>query len=577
MNQPSHRSASCCAHRAFVLALAVSTGCMGAATDAPAGPASGNPTPASPNQPAGSGSPSGSGGAGAVAPPTIPAAPGATAGQAPLRRLTAEQYRHTVRDLLGLPDAVAVAALPPDETIAAKFTSNVVRPVRAEDLDRYADAAGRIAAKAAANLGPLVPCPPANGDAACAAKFIETFGRRAYRRPLDRGEVDRLMKVFAAGGAFPNGIRLVLEAVLQSPKFLYLVEPMPAGKAGQIVALDDHALAARLSYFLWNSTPDDALLDAAGKGALGKGEGLVNEAKRLMADRRFADALDGFHLAWLELHDLTGAEKSPQLFPAWNPALKTAMAEETRRFVAHVLGPGGDGKLETLLSARWSFLAGPLYDLYGVPRPGGASEWQRVELPTGQRAGLLTQASLLSSLAREDRTSFVRRGKMVREAFFCQEIPPPPPGVNDSDAEIPASASAKERAEIHRKSPDCAACHAAFDPIGFAFEGYDAIGRFRASADGKPIETTLDLTNTTIDGRFAGIVPLAEKLSGAAEVRSCVARQWLRFALGRLESPGDQIAVDEAARELGASGDMRQMLIRLVAAAPFRHVALEGP
>ena len=569
------------------LSMAIlAVGCVGAPQDGSrGGQSSGSkPTPSDPGQsdPGGGANPGNSAGNGQgnSGNATPPAPAGTNAGVAPLRRLSAEQYRNTVRDLLGLADAVIVTALPPDEAIADKFISNVVRPVAASDLDRYADVATTLAAKAMANLATLVPCAPASGDAACASKFIESFGRRAYRRPLAPAEVQRLEKVYQAGapGGFANGIRLLIEAFLQAPKFLYLVEPVPVGNSGQVVALDDWSVASRLSYFLWNSTPDTALLDAAGKGGLNNPAGVAAEARRLMADPRFQDSVGTFHQAWLDLQDLVGADKDAKLFPTWNPALKTAMAEETRRFVNGALGSDGDGKLSTLLGAKWTFLSGPLYDVYGVARPAGAAAdaWQKVTLKPNERAGLLTQPGLMAALSKTDRTSFVRRGKMVRQALFCQPIPDPPPGITDSDAMIPLTATAKERAAIHRQSPDCAVCHSLFDPIGFAFETFDAIGRFRADDGGKAIDSKLDLTGTSIDGSYANAVQLAEKLGDAADVQACVARQWLRFALGREESPADEGSLQGAVGKLKASGgDVRELLFALVSSSSFRFQTIQ--
>jgi hypothetical protein len=507
---------------------------------------------------------------------TPPAPAGVSAGVSPLRRLSNEQYRNSVRDLLGLQtaaDTVPVTALPPDESIGDKFVSNVVRPVQGADLDRYADVAGQLAKKAVMNLGALVPCNPAQGNADCARAFITSFGRRAFRRPLAQVEVQRLEKVFTGGGAFDNGIRLVIEAILQSPKFLYLIEPAPADSSGKVMGLDSWSMAARLSYFLWNSTPDETLLQVADKGELATPDQLVVQARRLMADNRFKDTVATFHQAWLDLSELVGAEKDAKVFPLWNDQLKALMAEETRRFVEHVLKEG-DGKLETLLGAKFTFLSGALYDVYGVPKPAGAAanEWRRVDLKAGERSGLLTHPSLMSALAREDRTSFVRRGKMVREALFCQEVPPPPPGVNDTEVNLPATASAKERAAAHRTAPDCAACHALFDPIGFAFETFDGIGRYRTMEAGKPVESQVQLTNTSIDGSYPDAVALGAKLGGAADVRACVAKQWLRYALGREDVDDDRPSLDGALRSFGdAGGSLPELLLGVIRSDSFRH------
>ena len=446
--------------RAFPIAL-LTVACSGSVGDRPGGDnrGSGGGSPANPGQPGPGGttpSPGASnpGGAGTQ----VPVPPGAVqAAVAPLRRLTADQYRNTVRDLLGLPERPAMA-LPADDAVADRFFSNTASALKSVDLDRYADAAEALAKKAVENVAALVPCDPRTGDAACAKSFIQRFGRRAYRRPLAAAELARMEKVYAAGGDFTGGIELVVTALLQSPKFLYLHEPVPASAAGKVVPVDAWALASRLSYFLLGTMPDDPLFEAAESGKLGSAEGTAAEAARLMkrpALRRHAGQLSQ---QWLSLHELGGAEKDPQLFPdpVWNPAVKAALAEESRRFVEYVLADGeGDGKLETLLAAPFSVLSDPLYAFYGLPRPAGAAagNWQRVDLPKDQRAGLLTQGSLLASQAHADKTSYILRGKLVREALLCTPIPPPPPDAANVESKLPPTATARERAAEHRVRP----------------------------------------------------------------------------------------------------------------------------
>jgi hypothetical protein len=340
--------------------------------------------------------------------------------------------------------------------------------------------------------------------------------------------------------------------------------------------VDPWALASRLSYFLLGTMPDDPLFEAAETGKLASAEGTAAEAARLMKDPRFAGTLASFHSQWLSLHELGGAEKDPKMFPdpVWNPAIKAALAEESRRFVEHVLAEG-DGKLETLLAAPFSVLSDPLYAFYGLPRPpGGAGDWQRVELPKDQRAGLITQGSLLAAQAHADKTSYILRGKLVREALLCTPIPPPPPDAANVESKLPATASARERAAEHRVRPECATCHELFDPIGFAFENFDAVGRWRAAeSDGKPIDTKVDLTNAgALDGPVNGAVELARRMATANEVRDCVTRQWMRFALGREDAADD----DNARKALATSfrdggGKVRDLLAALARSDAFRY------
>ena len=511
------------------------------------------------------------GGGGGPGPTPVP--PGAAnVGITPLRRLTSDQYRNTVRDLLKMPDArtvVATTSLPADDSIGERFTANIVSSVNGLDADKYADIAETLARKAATNLQPLLPC-PATGGEACATMFIQTFGKKAFRRPLLQAEVDRYKKVFVAGGDFNNGIRLVIQAFLQSPKMLYLIEPMPAASAGKVMAVDSWVMASRLSYFFLESMPDDALFTAAEANQLTTPDQIATQARRLMGDPRFAETLTMFHDQWLELDAVLSADKNPMMFAAWTPAVQAAAAEQTRRFVQFVMGPMGDGKLETLLTGTFTFMNGPLYPLYGLTAPAGANAttWARVELKPTERAGILTHVGVMAGLAHEDRTSYILRGKLVREALLCGEVASPPPGIDASESNIPPTASARERSTLHRTKPECAACHAMFDPLGFAFEAYDAIGRFRANVD-----SSGDLTGTSkLDGPVTGAIDLVKKVSTSDEIKDCMVKQWLRFGLGRPDDPtDDKASITAGITALGSGGKISDMLVALVRSDAFRH------
>ena len=523
-----------------------------------------------PSDPSGGSNPGPQGNGSGGGSPQNPVAPATvSAAVAPLRRLTRDQYRNTIRDLLGVQDAVAPSALPGDDAIQDRFHSNTVSPLQTIDVGKYADAADSVAQKAVANLGALVGCDTkTTGEPACAKTFIENFGKRAYRRPLTSEEVQLMQTVFAAGGDFPTGIRLVTAAVLQSPKFLYLREPVPLTAGGKIVGVDNWAMASRLSYFLLNTMPDEGLFAAAEAGHLGTAAEVGNEAGRLMKDPRFRATLSTFHQDWLQLGTLGGAEKDAMLFPTWNPALRDAMGEESRRFVEYVF-TDGDQRLETLLSAPFSFLSGPLYAHYGIKAAG---DWQRTDLPAGERAGLLTQAGLLSTLAHDNRTSYILRGKMVREALFCSAPLVAPPDV-PAEPKVDPNASAKVRSEAHRKDPACATCHELFDPIGFAFEIYDATGKYRTTDAAGPIDAKVQLTRTAnLDGKSAAnAIELTKILATADEVRDCVARQWMRFALGRDDAKEDEASLGVAIKAFKDGGaKLPELLSALVRSDSFR-------
>jgi hypothetical protein len=246
------------------------------------------------------------------------------------------------------------------------------------------------------------------------------------------------------------------------------------------------------------------------------------------------------------------------------------MAQETRRFVQWVYIEG-DHRLDTLLAAPVSFLDASLATLYGVPAP--ATPWQRVDLPRDQRAGLLTQAGLLSTLAHDNRTSFILRGKMIREAIFCSAPLMVPPDV-PAEPKFDPTLSAKARSEAHRKDPACASCHELFDPLGFAFEIYDPIGKYRTSDGAGPIDSKVQLGHTaTLDGKTASnAVELAQILSSADEVRDCVARQWMRFALGRDDSKDDEPSLTTAIKAFkGAGAKLPDLLVAIARSDAFRY------
>jgi Protein of unknown function (DUF1592)/Protein of unknown function (DUF1588)/Protein of unknown function (DUF1595)/Protein of unknown function (DUF1587)/Protein of unknown function (DUF1585) len=493
------------------------------------------------------------------------------AGPAPLRRLTREQYANTVRDLLGFTGGVD-ADLPVDEG-AGGFFSNAIAPVTELQLEKYRGAAEQLAWRAVRNLPALVPCDP--GDPSCASRFIAQFGRRAYRRPLTAVEQRRYQAIFAEGQAaadFAGGIRLVLEAMLQSIHFLYFCEEVPSAPAGTVVALDPSALASRLSYFLWNSTPDLTLLAAAEAGALDTGDGVAAQAVRMIADRRFRDAATSFHLQWLGVSELEGKEKNKKFHPLWSEELRAAMREETVRFVDHVLRDG-DGRLETLLTARFSFLGGPLYALYGIKPAGPVGGWQRVALDPAQRAGLLTQASVMTVHAHWDRSSLVHRGKLIRERLLCEILPPPPPDVNTTLPAADPKVSTRERFEQHRSDVSCARCHRLIDPLGAPFEMYDGIGNFRTMDGPAPVDSEGELRGTRAsDGPVRSAVELVERLAGADEVRTCVARQWLRFALGREEVPEEAGSLNRAVQAFRDSGyRIPALLVAITRTDAFRY------
>jgi hypothetical protein len=468
--------------------------------------------------------------------PPVIAPTGVKAGAAPLRRLNADQYANTIRDLFGFDPALKEGDLPPDEAVSdERFLSNVSRPVQGTDLDLYASAAQAIATKAVANLQTLMTCDPAGAnEQACVTSFIRDFGKRIYRRPLTAAEQARTLQLFTAskGPDTANGVRVVLQAMLQSVNFLYLFEFASPSDAGKIVQVDSWAMASRLSYFFLGSMPDQPLFAAADAGTLSTADQVTAQARRLAATPAFLKTVQGFHVAWLQLDALASIDKDPMVFATWNEPLRAAMIEEPSRFVAEVMRT--DGKLDTLLTAPFSVLNSTLATFYGASGGPAGDTWQKVALDPKQRAGLYTQAGLLSTLAHENRTSYILRGKSIREGLLCTKLPDPPAGVDTNETNIPPTADARTRSKLHSQNPSCAGCHTQFDPLGFAFENYDAIGHYRTTENGMPIDAHGDISGTErLDGTVANAVELMTKLGTDDEARHCVALQWTRFALGR--------------------------------------------
>ncbi len=489
-------------------------------------------------------------------------------GEAPLRRLTRKQYANAVRDMMGI--AADVEGLDDDEK-AGPFDANVTAPVSAVTVEQYRALAEDLAEEAVTMVGEIVSCDPATP--ACGETFVDDFGRRAYRRPLSADERAAYLGVMNEAETFEDGMRLVVQTMLQSPNFLYVVElSLPDPGADDVAVLDGYELASRLSLFLWNSIPDVELLDAAEDGSLDTPEGLRAEATRLLADSRARDAIASFHTQWMGVDELEHATKDPDMFPDWNLTMSAAMKSEMERFAQAVVLQG-DGKLETLLSADFSYIDDPLFDLYGVAKPEGHTIGDPVALDPTQRAGLLTQAGFLAAHAHPDQSGPIQRGVEVRTNLLCTPPPPPPPGVNAIPPNPDPDATTREIFEEHTENPECAGCHELIDGIGLGFEGYDAVGAYREMQNGLPVDQSGNVLGSDIDGEFDGAVELANKLATSDDVRSCVARQWFRYAFGRIEdTDGDACSLEVLDSAFAASDyDVRELMVALVETDAFRY------
>jgi hypothetical protein len=503
----------------------------------------------------------------------------ASVGVSRLRRLTRSQYDNTIRDLLGITGNPA-AQIAPDEKVGA-FYSNATTPVSELLAEQYMRLAEELADQAVGDLASLLPCDPATGAAACGEAFVDHFGLRAFRRPLNPSERAALIGLFELGHAdagFAEGARLVVQAALQSPQFLYHFElGLPPAEADDVVALDGFELASRLSYFLWDTMPDEALLQAAAVGELDAPEALRDQAERMLEDPRAADAIASFHRQWLHLDGLAGLEKNAEYYPQFDASLREAMTRETTRFADWVIR-FDDARLETLFTAPYSFLEGPLFALYGVAPPAEHDPSLPVDLDPTQRAGLLTQAGVLAMHAHADQSSPVHRGMLVRENILCTPLAPPPPEVDVVPPPVDPDATTRDRFDQHRADPACAGCHNLIDPLGFGFEHYDGIGAYRTLDAGQPVDASGEILGTwDIDGPFDGALELSRMLAESEQVRTCVAQQWFTFGFGRQPAEDDSCSFDGLNETFAESDyDIRELLLAMVTTDSFRHRRLGG-
>jgi hypothetical protein len=526
--------------------------------------------------------------------PSLPGSPGAGAqepavdcasatvphvGLTKLRRLTRSEFNHTVRDLIGI-DTSPANLISPDERVGP-FDSNATAPITELLVQQHGEVAAGLARSAMARMSEIAPCDLA-ADAACPAQFVASFGLKAFRRPLEPAEQEAYVGLYRLGSerGAESGFRLVLEAMLQSPSFLYHADVGQLGTPSlEPVLLTPFELASRLSYFLWDTMPDDALFELAQTGALSEGDVLEEQVRRMLDDPRAAEAIPNFHLQWLGIRDMEGVTKAEEYFPNFSPELVQAMIDETARFTDYVIRRG-DGLLSSLFTASYSIIDGPMLELYGVEPQEGHTPGEPIELDPSERSGILTQAAFLATHAHHDQTSPVHRGLFVRENILCQTIPPPPPDVIPTPPPPTPGTTVRERISLHQSEASCSGCHRMMDNIGLGFESYDASGVYRSEEASRPVDDTGELIGTgdaTLDGPFDGAIDLSRKLGESQVVQQCVTQQWFRFGLGRSSSNDDACSLQHMQEQFVASGgNVRELIVSLATSDAFRNVRLVG-
>jgi len=523
-----------------------------------------------------------SAGAGGGAPPQADCRQ-PTPPRAPLRRITRFEFNNTVRDLLGVTSRPA-DSLPGEEEGSGFGNDADALGVSRLLIDGYRTVAQQVAQQVttdAAAVTRVAGCDAATtGEDACQQKFLTDYLARAFRRPPEAEEITSYQSTFAQGkmlgGGFAGGVRAVVERSLQSAQFLYRIEvgePVDAARnLGRPTAFE---LATRLSYLLWSSMPDKALLDAAAQGKLATKEGVLSEARRMLEDPRAKDSLRYFHGMLLGTRGLDNLERDTQLYPAFKPGMGALFRQETERFLDHVVWEAG-GDLATILTAPFTFVNGPLATFYGIAGVTGDA-FQKVNLDTTRRSGLLTQASILTLTTPGSRTDPVVRGKWFYTKILCGLVPDPPADVPMLPEPEPGQ-SVRERLAQHRADPACAGCHQLMDPIGFGFENYDGVGLWRDQENGAPVDNSGAVPIGDVAGPFNGAVEFAQKLGQSRDVRACYAGRYLNYAYGRALNTGDvcsQNAAGEAFEQ--AKGNVKELIAAITQTDGFLLRALAAP
>jgi hypothetical protein len=496
---------------------------------------------------------------------------GPSPGPAPLHPLTRFEYNNIVRDLLS--DASQPAnAFPPENEVDGYRTNANANHANPLLVESYLMVAEQVSARAVTErLAEVAPCADGEDPVACGYAFTSSFAERAFRRPLLEAELQPLTSLFLAGNqqSYAKGVELVVQAVLQSPQFLYRVDSLKAAtpESGAI-ALGSYELASRLAFSLWGSVPDTDLLAAARDGRLATPADVEREARRLLEDPRAHDIVRDFSEQWLDLKRLDGAVREGTELNV--NVLNSSLEQSLQRFL-HASYFGEKGSFEKLFTDPTLWVDGTLASVYGG-NPGEDDGFlaQTLEEP---RAGLLTQPALLALLSHSDQTAPVIRGVFVRERILCLPVPPPPPDVNAVPPDPDPNATTRERFRQHTEQEACSTCHRLIDGVGFGFERYDQLGRYRAIENDLDVDESGELLGTGeegLDGAIVGAAELSARIAASPRARDCLAANWYTYTFGRQEQPEDSCSLAQLKERFADSGgDLKELLVGLTQTDSF--------
>jgi hypothetical protein len=496
-----------------------------------------------------------------------------------IRRLVGREYTATVEMLLG--SAAADVAAPPVDTAQEGFDAvgAALLALDAVAVEQYETSAGRIADAVVADpsrLAETVPCVTQSPAPACYEDVARDFGRLAFRRPLDQEEIDALTDVGQHGydwgeGDFNAGLRYQLTAILQMPSFIYLVEVGEPDDPSGFRRLDPYELVTRMSIFLLGRGPDASALALAEANGLETEDDIREAAMEMVGTIQAREALAGFFDEYLRLRELESTAKNPDNFPMFSTDLARSMRQETQLLVHDIVWER-NGDYRELFTADYTFVNDRLAELYGVAAPDQAGIYERIEWPANQnRSGYISQASFLTHQSSSLRNSPTKRGRFIQQSVWCTDIPPPPPGVEPTLPPLPENITLREQLLMHMEDPTCAPCHSATDPLGFAFEHYDAIGAYRTTEpNGLPVSSNGEIEGV---GSWDNAQDLAAVIAADPRTSKCVVNNLVRGILGHRETPGEEPAIAALDVSFIDSGySMQSLLVTFPTSSLFRLV-----
>jgi hypothetical protein len=518
------------------------------------------------------GAPTGSAGSAAVVPGASRYLQDAIARATPLRRLTRAEYGNIARQLLGV--AGPAAALLPDDSLSSGFTSTSDQLMTIASASRYLDAARDLATRVEPTLGALMPCAAlgnVDGEVLCVESFLSELGARLFRRPISEGEKARYVSAFKTARAtdtYQHSASLVVEALLVAPEFLFVEEPS-GGAAGTQHALNSWQMAARLSLLLWDSVPDDALLGLAEAGTLTTTDVVTAQVERMLADEKARQPIRSFFDDWLELSKIENVTRDALTYPAVTQPLLADLAEESRRFAAHVFWDDNDFRKLFVSTTRYRNQG--LSAFYADTLGQGAT-FERFDGEVSERNfGLLSQAGVLMTLAQSQKTAAIHRGVFLRRKLLCEALPPPPPGLATPLPEITAGVSSRQRITEHTSGPVCAGCHTRINPLGFTLDHFDIAGQWRDQDEGLPIDTKVSVADAGFTPDVDGARALSEQLAQSPNAAACVAQQLFTFTFGRKPAQTDAALFDAIYGKFAASSfSLKTLVTALATSDDFR-------